>query len=120
MALQVRIRPEDPTPPYEQVRAQIAAAIAAGDVPTGTRIPPVRQLAGDLGVAAGTVARAYKELEAAGLVATARRAGTTVTGHANASHGSALNALSGDFVQAARRLGASDEAIREAVERRLT
>ena len=42
MALQVRIRPDDPTPPYEQVRAQIAAAIAAGDVPTGTRIPPVR------------------------------------------------------------------------------
>ncbi len=119
MAFQIQLRPDDPMPPYEQVRSQIAAAIAQGDLPTGTRIPPVRQLAGDLGVAAGTVARAYTELGAAGLVATARRAGTTVIGHADANHASALNALAADFVQAARRLGASDRAICDALDRHL-
>ncbi|GAA1390693.1 GntR family transcriptional regulator [Luteococcus peritonei] len=119
MVLQVQIRDDDPRPPYEQVRAQISSAIATGDLPTGTRIPPVRQLAGDLGVAAGTVARAYKELEAAGLVATARRAGTTVIGHPDDSHESALNALAADFVQQARRLGAGNQAVRAAVEHHL-
>lgn len=66
------------TPPYEQVQTQIAALIAVGELPAGARLPTVRSLAADLGVAAGTVARAYKELEAAGLVSTNRRQGTVV------------------------------------------
>lgn len=68
------------TPPYEQVQAQIASLIAVGELQPGTRLPAIRSLAGDLGVAAGTVARAYKELEAAGLVTTNRRQGTVVAG----------------------------------------
>lgn len=66
------------TPPYEQVRTQISSLIAVGELPAGTRLPTVRTLAADLGVAAGTVARAYKELEAGGLVVTNRRQGTVV------------------------------------------
>lgn len=66
------------TPPYEQVQTQIRSLIAVGELPPGTRLPTVRSLAGDLGIAAGTVARAYKELEAAGLVTTNRRQGTVV------------------------------------------
>ena len=66
------------TPPYEQIRAQLASLIAVGELPQGTRLPTVRSLAADLGIAAGTVARAYRELEQAGLIITGRRNGTVV------------------------------------------
>ena len=66
------------TPPYEQIQTQISSLIAVGELPLGTRLPTVRALAADLGVAAGTVARAYKELESAGIVVTNRRQGTVV------------------------------------------
>jgi GntR family transcriptional regulator len=69
-----------PVPPYEQLRAQIAALIAARDLADGARLPPIRQLASDLGVAPGTVARAYAELEAEGRVVSARARGTRVLG----------------------------------------
>ncbi len=65
-------------PPYEQVRSGIAARIDDGSLPVGTRLPPVRTLAADLGIAANTVARAYRQLEQAGLVETAGRRGTVV------------------------------------------
>lgn len=68
------------TPPYEQVQTQISSLVAVGSLPPGTRLPTVRSLAADLGVAAGTVARAYKQLEAAGMVTTNRRQGTVVAG----------------------------------------
>lgn len=68
------------TPPYEQVQTQITSLIAVGSLAPGTRLPTVRSLAADLGVAAGTVARAYKELESAGVVTTNRRQGTVVAG----------------------------------------
>jgi DNA-binding transcriptional regulator YhcF (GntR family) len=69
-------------PPYEQIRAQVATMIASGVLAPGDRLPPVRQLAADLGLATNTVARAYRELEASGLVAGRVRHGTTVTGQA--------------------------------------
>jgi DNA-binding transcriptional regulator YhcF (GntR family) len=67
-----------PVPPFEQVRAQLAAQIADGELVPGTRLPTVRQLADDLGLAVNTVARSYRELEAAGLVETRGRGGTVV------------------------------------------
>jgi GntR family transcriptional regulator len=67
-----------PVPPYEQIRAQISQLAASGALPVGTRLPTIRQLAGDLGLAPGTVARAYRELEAAGVVTSRVRHGTTV------------------------------------------
>lgn len=75
----VEVDTASPTPPYEQVRAQIAATIEAGVLPPGAKLPPIRQLAADLGLAANTVARAYRELESAGLVRSRVRHGTTVT-----------------------------------------
>ena len=66
-------------PPYEQVRATLAARISEGSLTAGTRLPTVRALAGELGLAPGTVARAYRELEQAGLVVTRGRAGTVVS-----------------------------------------
>ncbi|MBO1753019.1 GntR family transcriptional regulator [Actinotalea sp. BY-33] len=71
----------DPTshvPPYEQVRQQIEAMAEEGAMPPGHRLPTVRRLADDLGLAANTVARAYRELEQAGVVETQGRRGTFV------------------------------------------
>ncbi|MEW1708440.1 GntR family transcriptional regulator [Microbacterium sp. NPDC089190] len=78
--MQFSVDAESPTPPYEQVRAQVIAAIDDGSLVAGTRLPPVRTLAAELGLAANTVARAYRELEEAGYVETRGRAGTIVGG----------------------------------------
>ena len=67
-------------PPYAQVREQIRAQVLAGELAPGTRLPTVRRLAGDLGLATNTVARAYRELEALGVIETRGRAGSVVTG----------------------------------------
>src|SRR3954451_3371418 len=74
----ISLDPTSATPPFEQVRAQLAARIANGELSAGTRLPPVRRLADDLSLAANTVARAYRDLEAAGLVETRGRGGTIV------------------------------------------
>ena len=66
-------------PVADQILNGIRCAIAAGELEPGDELPPVRQLASDLGVNLNTVARAYRALEAAGLVSTARGRGTHVT-----------------------------------------
>lgn len=67
-------------PPYQQVVAQIQAAIERGDLPPETLLPTVRQLAGDLGIAPNTVARAYGELQSEGWLVGDGRRGTRVAG----------------------------------------
>src|SRR3954447_14582950 len=67
-------------PPYEQIRTQIAAQVASGELQPGTKLPTVRALAATLGIAPNTVARAYRELEHTGVVTTRGRAGTVVNG----------------------------------------
>jgi GntR family transcriptional regulator len=74
----LEVDPDSPVPPYEQIRSQIADLTASGVLPVGARLPTIRQLAGDLQLAPGTVARAYRELEAAGVVRSRVRHGTTV------------------------------------------
>jgi DNA-binding transcriptional regulator YhcF (GntR family) len=78
----IQVDPQSPVPPYEQVRATIAARAGDGSLPAGSRLPTVRDLAADLGLAVNTVARAYRELEQAGLVRTRGRHGTFVTARA--------------------------------------
>lgn len=73
------IRLDSPVPIGEQILAGIRALIALGTLSPGDELPPVRQLAGDLGVNLNTVARAYRALESDGLVRTARGRGTHVT-----------------------------------------
>ncbi|HET8988321.1 MAG TPA: GntR family transcriptional regulator [Humibacillus sp.] len=94
-------------PPFEQVRAQIADLIAAGRLLPGDQLPTVRALAADLGLASNTVARAYKALEAGGLVEAHSRAGTRV---ANGQHTAevALVALAAKFAAAAHGAGLSE------------
>jgi DNA-binding transcriptional regulator YhcF (GntR family) len=80
--MDITIDHDSTTPPYEQVRLRIADLAATGALTAGTRLPPVRKLAEDLGLAANTVARAYRELEQAGLVETRGRLGTVITSRA--------------------------------------
>ncbi|MDJ0357850.1 GntR family transcriptional regulator [Paenarthrobacter sp. PH39-S1] len=75
-----RWSPDDASsvPPFEQIRVRILDLAASGELAVGARLPSVRALAGRLGLAVNTVARAYRELEQAGIVRTQGRAGTVI------------------------------------------
>ena len=77
--VQIRVDPTSRIPPFEQVRGQLSLMVASGRLLPGQRLPPIRQLAADLGLAKGTVARAYRELEVAGIAVGRGRAGTFVS-----------------------------------------
>ena len=68
-----------PIPPFEQLRAQLARQIQDHTLAVGTRLPTIRRLAADLGLAVNTVGRAYRELEEAGLIETRGAAGSFVS-----------------------------------------
>jgi DNA-binding transcriptional regulator YhcF (GntR family) len=99
----------DPTPPYEQLRRQLADLIGSGVLSAGDRLPPVRQLAADLGLAAGTVARTYRELELAGYVRSRRGGGTRVapTAPSPSTPQRALQEAASAYLERARALGVS-------------
>jgi len=72
------IDPQDRRPIYQQVAEGIQALIARGDLREGASLPPVRQLAADLGVNLNTVAVAYRELQSQGLITVRHGSGATV------------------------------------------
>jgi DNA-binding transcriptional regulator YhcF (GntR family) len=74
----VRVDPASEVPVFEQIRAQIARKISREELPAGTKLPTIRGLASELGLAVNTVAHAYRELEQSGLIRTRPRHGTTV------------------------------------------
>ncbi len=90
---------------YEQLRLRIIHLADSGALPPGTRLPAVRALAESLDVAPHTVARAYKELEAAGVVATRGRNGTVVS--ARDERLSGLSAAAAAYAEAAKSQGAT-------------
>ena len=98
-------------PPFEQIRAQIATFVASGLLAPGTRLPTIRALAADLGVAAGTVARAYSELEAAGLVASRRRTGTVVAERGSVPVEDGVLDAAAELAARARAAGLSEETV---------
>ena len=117
--MNIVVDPDDPTPPYEQLRRQIGDLIGSGSLTAGDRLPPLRQLANDLGLAVGTVARAYRELEGEGLLLSRRGGGTRVA-HAAApfptkERQQRLADLTASYIARARALGASDDDIRDSL-----
>ncbi|STY74082.1 HTH-type transcriptional repressor yvoA [Micrococcus luteus] len=112
----VEIDLHSPVPPFEQIRARIADLVAAGELPAGTRLPSVRALAGDLGIAPNTVVRAYRELEAAGVVRTARGRGTVVADTPPAPDDAAVSAAVERAVALARAAGWDEARLRRAVD----
>ena len=110
----IDIEPHSAVPAFEQVRAQVAEMIVAGSLPEGTRLPSIRQLASDLALAPGTVARAYRELEAEGLVSSRVRHGTVVssTRTSSAHRHDRLEDAARTFALAVLRAGGTeDEAV---------
>ncbi|MFJ2744115.1 GntR family transcriptional regulator [Streptomyces sp. NPDC087440] len=118
MTLKIVVDFEDAVAPYEQVRAQISQQARAGTLPVGHKLPTVRGLAADLGLAANTVAKAYRALEADGVIETRGRNGTFVAAAGDAAEREAALAAA-EFAERAHRLGLSREAALRAVEQAL-
>lgn len=76
--MQIHMTTSDGTPIYLQVVNQIKFLVASGRLAPGEQLPPVRKLAEQLLVNPNTVARAYRELDAAGVVTSRRGAGVFV------------------------------------------
>ncbi len=111
----LRVDPDLPLPVYEQIRSQIARLAASGGLPRGTRLPTIRQLASDLGLAKGTVERAYVLLESDGVVASRGRSGTIVVGSppvgsaASAASAADLRDAAETMAVTVRQLGVTDD-----------
>ena len=112
MTLKIRI--DDSGAPYEQVRAQISEQARSGVLPVGYKLPTVRGLAEELGLAANTVAKAYRALETDGVIETRGRNGTFVAAAGDAAEREAVAAAT-VFAERARRLGLSESAARQVV-----
>jgi DNA-binding transcriptional regulator YhcF (GntR family) len=102
------VDPASSVAPFEQVRTQIAEAVRGGSLAAGTKLPTVRKLAEDLGLAAGTVARAYRELEQDEVIETRGRLGTFVAASGDPTQRQAQAAATA-FAARARQLGLAPE-----------
>lgn len=110
MTPMLQIDPAAAMPVIEQIRMQITRLVVAGQLPAGTRLPPIRQLAADLGLARGTVAKAYELLTGDGVVATHGRHGTVVLEAEKApprTQHRELAAAAETLIVTARQLGAT-------------
>jgi DNA-binding transcriptional regulator YhcF (GntR family) len=72
------VDPRSAVPPFEQLRVQLLEQVQSGELAFGAKLPTVRRLAEDLGLAPGTIARTYRELEQNGIIQTRGRNGTFV------------------------------------------
>ncbi|NDZ83345.1 GntR family transcriptional regulator [Streptomyces sp. SID10853] len=115
MTLKIAIDTDAATAPYEQLRAQIAGQARSGKLPAGYRLPTVRGLAEELGLAANTVAKSYRALEADGVIETRGRNGTFVAAAGDAAEREAAEAALA-FAERALRLGLAPDAARTAVD----
>lgn len=93
------------TPVYEQIVRQVIDGTAAGTIAAGEKLPTVRALATDLGLAVNTVAKAYRELEMRGAIETRGRSGSFVTGDRRDRD---AMAAAHAYVEKARALGLSE------------
>ena len=105
----------------EQVRRGLRRAIAEGDLAVGDPLPPVRQLAADLGVNLNTIARAYRDLEREGLLVAARGRGTVVAARKSSRpvRKNELRARLRDLLADARLAGYRREEVRRLMTREL-
>jgi DNA-binding transcriptional regulator YhcF (GntR family) len=106
--MDIKIDLADRTPAGEQLRRQLLQRIKSGALPASSKLPTVRGLAAQLGIAPGTVAKVYRDLEHDGLIETNTRNGTTVVGASDPiSHQGQLAAAA--FAERARALGLGTE-----------
>ncbi len=98
------------TPIFEQLRLGVIEAVRDGRLAAGVRLPTVRELAGDLGLAVNTVARTYRELETAGVVETRGRQGSFIARRDPTDV--VMAAAAHVYAEAARALGVGHEEAR--------
>lgn len=115
VSLKIDIDPAAASAPYEQLRRQISEQALSGALPVGHKLPTVRGLAQDLGLAANTVAKAYRALEGDGVIETRGRNGTFVAAAGDAARQEAAGAARA-YADRARRLGLDATAARAVVE----
>ena len=96
-----------------QLRGQLEYGIACGDIPRGVRLPSVRELSQELGVAHVTVAGVYKELLGLGLIVTARGRGTFVADAPQPPPGPDLARLTRLLSEALAQAGAEGYSLRQ-------
>ena len=121
--MMVMVDTASPTPAYEQIRAQLTALANSGALPVGTRLPPIRQLAQDLELAPGTVAKAYALLERTGIASTHRRRGTIIQDRATLDSNERLKELdkaASSFAQMIRLLNVDTDTARRAIDKALS
>ncbi|WP_392754766.1 GntR family transcriptional regulator [Streptomyces sp. LN590] len=106
MTLKIAIDPDAGTAPYEQLRMQISELARSGELPVGYRLPTVRGFAEELGLAANTVAKAYRALESDGVIETRGRNGTFIAAAGDTAERKAA-AAAREYAEQARRLGLS-------------
>lgn len=92
---------------YAELKAHLLERMRSGDLPAGAKLPTVRALAEEQGLAPNTVARAYRELEQAGAIETRGRNGTFVALSADATTRAAQEAAAA-YVARLRALGIPD------------
>ncbi|AWW40374.1 GntR family transcriptional regulator [Streptomyces cadmiisoli] len=114
VTLQIHIDEGAEAPPFEQVREQISTQARSGVLPVGYRLPTVRGLAEALGLAANTVAKAYRALETDGVIETRGRNGTFVAAAGSAAERQAASAAQA-YADRVRRLGLGEDAALAAV-----
>jgi DNA-binding transcriptional regulator YhcF (GntR family) len=114
----LRIDPSAPLPVIEQIRRQITRLVVSGQLEIGTQLPPIRQLAADLDLARGTVAKAYELLERDGVVEAHGRHGTTVrSAGVPVARGDPLEQAADQLAVVGHQLGAELSEVRAALAR---
>lgn len=109
--MMLRVDTTLPLPVYEQIREQVVRMVLAGTIEPGTRLPTIRQLANDLSLAKGTVAKAYALLEEAQILETRGHRGSFILAPPQEQPvedldlGSELTSSAEAYVIAAKQLG---------------
>lgn len=110
-ALTLRVDSLSSTPPFEQIRMQVIDAVRAGSLVPGDKLPTVRALADELGLATNTVARSYRALEQDDVIETRGRLGSFVAATGDVTHRQ-LQLAAVAYADRAKSLGvAPDEAL---------
>jgi GntR family transcriptional regulator len=107
--MQLHLTPRDGLPIYRQIVNQVKYLVAAGRLGPGEELPPIRGLAEQLLVNPNTIARAYLELERAGIVTKRHGSGTYISDAGSplkrAERLKLLNQSADAFLAEARHLG---------------
>ena len=108
----IAINYRDPRPIYEQIQAELRRLMLTGALPPGSRLPSVRELAGQLAINPNTIQRAYRELESEGYILSVAGKGSFVAqvDRLAEQQKKALNAFRA-AAQRLRALGLSAEAL---------